>query len=203
MAEDKPDQISRRSVLRGAAFGGGLLAVGGVGGALVTSATRDDYVWQINPHKCIECGNCANYCVLETSAVKAVHAFSMCGRCKMCTGYYVQQPGSEANAGAEFQLCPTHAIERQPIEHTNNQFFEYQIDEDLCIGCGKCVKGCKTQNGSLYLQVKHDCCVDCNECAIAAACPGEAFVRVPASTPYFDKAAGLWVRSFSTDEGQK
>jgi len=38
-------------------------------------------------------------------------------------------------------------------------------------------------NGSLYLQVRHDVCVNCNECAIAVACPAQAFVRVPASSP--------------------
>jgi len=34
------------------------------------------------------------------------------------------------------------------------------------------------------LQVRHDLCDNCNECAIARNCPAEAFVRVPAKTPY-------------------
>jgi len=66
-----------------------------------------------------------------------------------------------------------------------NPYFEYEIDEELCIGCGKCVKGCGAfGNGSLYLQVRHDRCVNCNECAISQGCPAHAYRRVPASRPY-------------------
>jgi electron transport complex protein RnfB len=68
--------------------------------------------------------------------------------------------------------------------HGDERFFEYTIDEQKCIACGKCVAGCRLMNGSLYLQVRHDRCVNCNECAIAVACPAQAFRRVPASQPY-------------------
>ncbi len=66
-------------------------------------------------------------------------------------------------------------------ERSGQRFYEYTIDEPLCIGCGKCVKGCALMNGSLYMQVEHDRCLDCNECAIAIACPTQAFYRIPAS----------------------
>jgi electron transport complex protein RnfB len=83
---------------------------------------------------------------------------------------------------AENQLCPTNAIKRRFIE---DPFFEYTIDEPLCIGCGKCVKGCGAfGNGSLQLQVRHDRCVNCNQCSIASKCPADAFSRVPATKPY-------------------
>ena len=63
------------------------------------------------------------------------------------------------------------------------------VDEALCVGCGKCVKGCALfGNGSLYLQVKQDLCVHCNECAIAKACPGDAYRRIPAEQAYLLKA---------------
>ncbi len=79
-------------------------------------------------------------------------------------------------------MCPLGAIQRRFIEEP---YFEYTIDETLCVGCGKCVKGCNAfGNGSLYLQVRHDRCVNCNDCAIARACPAGAFRRVPASRPY-------------------
>jgi electron transport complex protein RnfB len=87
--------------------------------------------------------------------------------------------------GAEKHLCPTGAINRRFVErHGDERFFEYTIDEQKCIGCAKCVAGCRLMNGSLYLQVRHDRCVNCNECAIAVACPAQAFRRVPAAEPY-------------------
>ena len=59
------------------------------------------------------------------------------------------------------------------------------IDEDLCIGCAKCVKGCASfGNGSLHLQIRHDLCNNCNECSIARLCPSDAISRVPVDEPY-------------------
>jgi len=137
-------------------------------------------VWQLDPAKCIQCGRCATSCVLTPSAVKCVHVYAMCGYCDLCGGYFKPETKT-LNTGAENQLCPTNAIKRRFIE---DPFFEYTIDEPLCIGCGKCVKGCGAfGNGSLQLQVRHDRCVNCNECSIARNCPSEAFSRVPANNP--------------------
>jgi electron transport complex protein RnfB len=113
-----------------------------------------------------------------------MHNFEMCGYCELCTGYFDPEPIA-LDSGAENQLCPTGAIRRERIE---DPYHEYTIIGPLCIGCGKCVKGCTAfGNGSLYLQVSHDLCVNCNECAIAAACPSQAFRRVPATSPYLPK----------------
>jgi electron transport complex protein RnfB len=143
-------------------------------------------VWQIDPYKCVACGNCATYCVLEESAVKCVHAHEICGYCKICFGFFEPEPFA-ITEGAENQLCPTGALLRKYVE---DPYYEYTIDESLCNGCGKCVKGCNAfGNGSLSLQVRHDRCVNCNECAIAAACPSGAFQRVPADHPYILKTA--------------
>jgi Na+-translocating ferredoxin:NAD+ oxidoreductase subunit B len=141
-------------------------------------------VWQLDPNKCTQCGRCATECVLNPSAVKCVHSFSMCGYCKLCFGYF--QPGADAlTSDAENQLCPTGAIRRKFVE---DPYFEYTIDESLCIGCAKCVKGCGAfGNGSLHLQVRHDRCVHCNDCSIARACPANAFLRVPATQAYILK----------------
>lgn len=145
---------------------------------------RDATYWQIDPTKCVQCGQCATYCVLNPSAVKCIHSYEICGYCDLCGGYL--QPGAVArDTGAESQLCPTAAITRTFIE---DPFFQYTIDEELCVGCGKCVKGCGMfGNGSLYLQVKQDLCVQCNECAIARSCPAEAFVQVSAADLYLLK----------------
>ncbi len=147
--------------------------------------------WQIDPDKCIGCGNCATRCVLDESAVKCVQLFDMCGYCDICTGYF--DPNyRDLTTAAENQMCPTGAVIRTFVEEKAGQrFYEYTIDADLCIGCGKCVKGCALMNGSLYLQVMPDLCVNCNECAIAVACPTQAIARVPAERPYRLKQQGL------------
>jgi electron transport complex protein RnfB len=140
-------------------------------------------VWQIDPNLCMACGRCQTNCVLDSSAVKAVNCFALCGYCDKCTGYFPND-NDVLETGAEHQLCPTGAITRKFVDKmASERYFEYTIDERLCIACGKCVLGCRLQNGSLYLQVRHDRCLNCNECSIAIACPTQAFRRVPAAAP--------------------
>jgi electron transport complex protein RnfB len=182
MAEKK--KYNRRDFInRGARITLGLSLVG-VATVAATKATSNKWVWQIDPFKCTQCGRCATECVKSPSAVKCVHAYDLCGYCDLCGGYF--KPGaSKLETGAEYQLCPTAAIERRFIEEP---YFEYIIDEDLCIGCAKCVKGCTSfGNGSLHLQIRHDICDNCNECAIARNCPSDAIIRVPADEPYIIK----------------
>lgn len=156
----------------------------GLGGAAMIARRNGPTVWQLDPSKCVQCGRCASTCVLTPSAVKCIHAYEVCGYCKLCGGYH--RPNAIAlNTAAENQLCPTGAIKRTFIE---DPFYEYSIDEERCIGCGKCVKGCGAfGNGSLYLQVRRNRCVNCNECSIARKCPAGAFTRLAAISPYISK----------------
>ena len=181
----KPSQkITRRNLLKDGIRSACLLGVGGAAGNLLGRAQTEQYCWQIDPYACVACGQCADHCVLDESAVKCVQVYGMCGYCKLCTGFFDPAPLA-LNTGAENQLCPAGAIIRTFIE---DPYYEYTIDETLCIGCGKCVKWCKAfGNGSLFLQVRHDRCVNCNECSIAAACPSDAFRRVPVNRPYLLK----------------
>ena len=158
------------------------MALGAVGaGVTAARSSKGATVWQLDPDVCVQCGRCATLCVVDPSAVKCVHAYDMCGYCDLCGGY-LRPDATEIGTGAELQLCPTGAIKRTFIE---DPYYEYEIDEALCIGCGKCVAGCGAfGNGSLFLQVRHDVCVNCNDCAIARGCPVGAFQRVPASEPY-------------------
>ena len=160
------------------------IGIGAVGVALASRTVSGKTVWQIDTTKCVQCGKCATSCVLEQSAVKCMHVYEMCGYCDLCGGY-LRPEAKDLNTSAESQLCPTSAIMRKYVEEP---FFEYHINEELCIGCGKCVKGCGAfGNGSLQLQVQHKVCVNCNQCSIARVCPSEAFRRVPASSPYLLK----------------
>ena len=182
MAKDK--KLNRRDFIeKGARITAGV-SVAGIGVVAATKSSPDKYVWQIDPVKCTQCGRCATDCVKNPSAVKCVHAYDLCGYCDLCGGYF--KPGMNAlETGAENQLCPTAAIERKFIEEP---YFEYIIDEDLCIACGLCVKGCGAfGNGSFQLQIRHDLCDNCNECAIARVCPSDAISRVPADQAYIIK----------------
>ena len=187
--------VPRRDFLRRGVAGA--LGACACGAALLAarSAPRAATVWQIDPAKCVMCGQCMTDCVLNPSAAKCVNSFSVCGYCNLCFGYF--QPGAAAlTSGAENQVCPTGAILRKFIE---DPYFEYTIDRDLCTGCAKCVKLCDAfGNGSLYLQIQHDLCVNCNECAIARRCPSNAISRVPAERPYLLKG----VRESGPDRGK-
>jgi len=181
MSKPQDKDVSRRDFLGLGVQAAACVAVGGALAAQMGPLSGEDLVWQIDPAKCVQCGNCATHCVLEPSAVKCAHAIEICGYCKPCFGFF-RRTEAGLDTGAENELCPTGAIRRR---HVEAQFHEYTIDEDKCIGCGRCAKGCRELgNGSLYLQVRHDRCINCSQCAIAEACPANAFVRVPASTPY-------------------
>ncbi len=187
MADDKIK--SRREFIQGGVRLSLALALGGIGGLAAARMTGEKWVWQIDPFACTQCGRCATDCVLTPSAVKCVHAYDLCGYCDLCGGYF--KPGSNAlTTGGENQLCPTSAITRKFIEEP---YFEYIINEELCIGCAKCVKGCTSfGNGSLHLQIMHNLCVNCNQCAIARVCPSNAIRRVKVSEAY--QVKGSFIR---------
>jgi electron transport complex protein RnfB len=163
-------------------FGGAAILGSGIALGIRNGLTREK-VWQIDPAKCTQCGRCETSCVLVPSAVKCVHAYAVCGYCDLCSGYL--KSGADLDTAAENHLCPTAAIKRSYVE---DPYYEYIIDEDLCIACARCVKGCAAfGNGALFLQIKQDLCVHCSRCSIAAGCPAGAIKQVPAETPYLIK----------------
>ncbi len=177
--------MDRRKFLKTGFQAAAFISLASAGGYLVHQTLNDEMVWQIDPYKCTQCGRCADSCVLSQSAVKCVHVYKMCGYCDLCGGYFVPQ-AKELNTGAENQLCPTKALKRTFVE---KPYYKYEIDEALCIGCARCVKGCEAfGNGSLHLQVVQNICKNCNQCSIAKVCPSDAFVRVPANKAYLLKS---------------
>lgn len=181
---ERSKSTNRREFIQNGARLSLALALGGIAGLSLSKVTGNDYVWQIDPFECLQCGRCATDCVMSPSAVKCVHAYDLCGYCDLCGGYF-KPDARELTTAGENQLCPTAAIERKFIEEP---YFEYHIIEDLCIGCAKCVAGCTSfGNGSLHLQIVHDICLNCNECSIARVCPSNAIKRVKASEAYLVK----------------
>ena len=179
--DDNKKKMTRREFVGACARTVALAAVGGLGVTMLArksvGSTASGTVWQIDPSKCVQCGNCATECVLTPSAVKCVHMVAVCGYCDLCSGYFKQNAHS-LDTGAENTLCPTNAIKRKFVE---KPYFEYEIDRNLCVGCGMCVKGCGAfGNASLVLQIQHDICKNCNECEIAQNCPSGAIIRVSA-----------------------
>ena len=181
------EKTTRRSFLKTCCRNGAVVGLAfSVGYLAGKGKIADDLVWQIDPHKCIGCGVCAYRCVKTVSAVKCFHNHAMCGYCDLCTGFFNPQPFAR-NEGAENQLCPVDAFSRREVEPP---YFEYIVDHDVCIGCGKCVDGCFTLgNGSLFLQISRDLCLHCNQCSIALHCPVKAIERIPAEKAYLLKEA--------------
>ena len=131
---------------------------------------EEDLFWQIDPTVCTQCGRCETHCVLPVSAVKCIHAHRVCGYCDLCGGYY-RTNVKELNTAAENLMCPTGAIQRKFVE---DPYFEYMIDEELCNGCGKCVKVCPLNNFSLKdgRPIWGNDCTHCMACI--GNCPTEA-----------------------------
>jgi electron transport complex protein RnfB len=187
MSEGKNKYQTRRDFVKKAGRIAAIMPLAIIPAVLLKKTSLTGYVWQIDPFKCTQCGQCKTNCVLTPSASKCVHAYQMCGFCDLCGGY-LRQGVKTISTGAENQLCPTGAITRKFVEEP---YFEYTINEDLCDGCAKCVKGCGDfGNGSLYMQIRHNLCVNCNDCSIARTCPSDAVVRVPALSPYMQKDKG-------------
>ena len=178
---EKENKIKRRDFVNKAMRIGIGTGLGAITLGLISRSVAARTVWQLDTSKCVQCGNCATSCVLQTSAVKCVHVTDMCGYCDLCSGF-MRPSSKELTTAAENRLCPTGAISRRFIEEP---YFEYVIDEELCNGCGKCVKSCGSfGNGSLQLQVKQDLCVNCNQCSIARTCPAQAYTRLDPKDPY-------------------
>lgn len=161
------------------------IGLGSAAGLLTRQASADT-VYQVDPLKCTQCDLCRTSCVLSHSAVKAVNDFDRCGYCMLCPAYYDITSVPDARGIPSGKVCPRDALKRRVVgtvdpDDPNNNYYEYTIDEQLCDGCGKCIKACKAPagNGSLRLEIRYDRCLECNSCAIAVACPDIAIGRVP------------------------
>src|SRR5664280_2501301 len=70
---------SRREFIQSGARLSLAIALGGIAGLAASKAGKENWVWQIDPFKCTQCGRCATSCVMKPSAAKCMHAFALCG----------------------------------------------------------------------------------------------------------------------------
>lgn len=167
MAEEK--NIDRRSFLKIGARTVGACALLGSSGFLLSKAVKR-HAFFIDPEQCIKCTGCETNCVKNISAVKCVNNLEECGLCVHCFGYFVDD-NNEAET-PENLVCPTRALKRKKI---GDETFSYTINEDECIGCGRCVKACWDKGAaSMTLQIRGNLCLECNSCTIQNQCPANA-----------------------------
>ncbi|MGB9595947.1 MAG: 4Fe-4S binding protein, partial [Candidatus Poribacteria bacterium] len=62
--EEEKEKLTKRDFIKTGIRGLCLLGMGGILGLLVNRARGSDLVWQLDPYKCIQCGRCADNCVL-------------------------------------------------------------------------------------------------------------------------------------------
>jgi electron transport complex protein RnfB len=198
MSEPVSRRMTLKTLLRGAAVAG----MGGAAAHLIQKA-QGQVVWQIDPGMCLNsrpgevgvkaCDLCLKECVVTHSAVRAVNEYSKCGRCYICPAYFNVKSAVDREGLPSEKLCPRDAILRKPIGEVDpsdpaNNFYDYEIDEAKCDGCGKCVMACKEPAGlgSIRLKVRHNLCVDCNHCTISKACPKDALFQWPVLEAIFE-----------------
>ena len=62
--EEKNKAQSRRKFIQNGVRASLLLSLGVVSASALRRVTTDEYVWQIDPFKCTQCGRCATECVV-------------------------------------------------------------------------------------------------------------------------------------------
>lgn len=177
------EQLKRRKFLGMAARAAGAAVLGGVTWRLLEQSRTREGKWVIDNDACSACGHCETHCVHEKSAVVCRNRYEDCGMCKYCYGYEVRDddPFSPVNTGDNNLVCKTGALQRRTVHvcdesrGVDEYRYEYAVNEELCTGCGACVKRCREHgNNTLYLVVRDDRCAGCNECSIARSCKGRS-----------------------------
>lgn len=179
------EKSSRREFIERSFRVAGIAGIGGAA-ALLARRAASNSVYQVDPNRCVACDLCRTSCVLSHSAVKAVNEFSKCGYCQLCPAYYDVTSMPDEIGLPTGKTCPRDALIRRIVGEVdeldpNNNYYEYDIDEELCDGCGKCVKACQPPagNGSLRLEVRYNRCYECDACTIQTACPEDAIILIP------------------------
>ncbi|MFH0761026.1 MAG: 4Fe-4S dicluster domain-containing protein [Bacteroidota bacterium] len=153
---------------------------------------RTRHAWQIDSDKCKGCDLCKTMCVRKPSAVKAVNDQKKCSFCVVCYGHITNRHiDSDKIMSEGKRVCPWDAVIRVDYSGRPDGYFIYEIDDDKCDGCGKCVELCsKKGTKSMFLIIRPDLCLNCNTCNIAVHCPEKAVDKVFIGPE--DDFKGIW-----------
>ena len=175
------------------------IAIGGLAYRVIGKHLNEDeagprtrHAWQIDVNKCKACDGCKVYCVRKPSAVKAVNDQKKCSFCVVCYGHITNKHiDSEKILSEGKRVCPYDAVKRIDYSGRPDGYFIYEIDDDLCDGCGKCVELCtKKGTKSMFLIIRPDLCLNCNTCNVAIHCPEKAVDKVFIGPE--DDFKGIW-----------
>lgn len=150
------------------------------------------HAWQIDMQKCTACGQCKTLCVRKPSAVKAVNDQKKCSFCVVCYGHITNKRiASDKIMSDGKRVCPVDAVIRKDYSGRPDGYFIYEIDDEKCDGCCKCVEFCtKRGTKSMFLIIRPDLCLNCNSCNIAVNCPEKAVDKVFIGPE--DDFKGIW-----------
>ena len=90
-------------------------------------AEPEGQVWQIDPFKCVQCEQCRTHCVLDQSAVRCVHDFSMCGYCEFCFGFFRHDALALTEAAENLDHWCRYVLARQFSDPTG-----WELQNMLC-----------------------------------------------------------------------
>lgn len=193
------DKLNRRNFIINAGRTACALAMGGMVYRVASSHLSDKdagpvtrHAWMIDPEKCTACGKCKTLCVRTPSAVKAVNDQKKCSFCVVCYGHISNKNIASDKIMTEgIRVCPYDAVIRKNITDRPDGYFVYDIDDNKCDACGKCVEHCiKKGTKSMFLIIRPDLCTNCNSCNIAINCPEKAVSKVFIGSE--DDFKGVW-----------
>ena len=178
-AERSKGEVTRRGFLRDAVEGAGKLLLGAVSLSWLEGCVNGSGqvkgagpLHEISFKECAACGLCAGACARKPlPAVQAYNDLKKCGYCVRCSAYFVEPTNS--SEAIENLVCKHGAFRRKKISEFR---YKYTVDTRKCVGCGSCVKVCKT-NGqkSISLRVNKKTCLRCDVCTAAGQCGSGAF----------------------------